>query len=189
MAGRARQVLAKLTPDEESRFGSRWWEAGAAIWHDSRPSFDDFFGPLLRRSFLRWGLEDELAEKAAALLQRRIDLVLETLEEDSLPKFRSWLTAVVRNAAKDCLEQLRTMARSGDDRFAEIVGTVIDEADAINEFEMRELRMEAERRVQRDGGVSEGHWMFYSFMVHDGWTAPKVAKHFRRNDRERIHGG
>lgn len=176
LSNRARQVLAGLTTEEEARIGHRWRGAGTAIWRDSRPHFDDLLAPLLTRSFRKWGLDDDLAARAAARLQARIDRVLDRLEEDSLPRFRSWLAAVVRNAARDCLEQVRQMVRCGDDRFAELVETLVDEKDFLSEFELREVRLEAERRIRSEGGVSDRHWEIYSLMVHDGCTGPEAAE-------------
>jgi DNA-directed RNA polymerase specialized sigma24 family protein len=178
LATRARQVLAELTPDEEFQFRERWWEAGAAIWHESRPSFRDFFGPLLTRCFQKWGLEAALAEKAALALQERIDPVLDKLEEGSLPRFRSWLNAVVRNAARDCLDQMRKTIRTLGPLPSDVEVLLEDDEDFAKELELREIRLEAERRARSQHGISERHWMFYCYMVHDGWTAPQVAQHF-----------
>jgi DNA-directed RNA polymerase specialized sigma24 family protein len=173
----ARQVLEELKPHEEEMFARRWWQAGASIWHDSRPSFHDLFAPLLNRCLAKWGLDATLVEEASLALEVRIDRVLDTLDQDSLPPFRNWLTAVVRNAAKDCVQQVKKMAPTFTTlSLDEEVGLDDGGESFIKELERREIRVEAERRVF--GRVSERHWVFYSRMVHDDWTAPQVAQHF-----------
>jgi DNA-directed RNA polymerase specialized sigma24 family protein len=127
---------------------------------------------------VKWGLDAPLAGKAALALQERIDPVLDKLEEDSLPRFRTWLNVVVRNAARDCLVQMRKTIRTFAPLPAEGEDLLEDDADFSREIELREIRLEAERRARSRRGISERHWMYYCYMVHEDWTAPEVAQHF-----------
>jgi DNA-directed RNA polymerase specialized sigma24 family protein len=178
VAARVRQLLAQQTADEREQFRVRWTETRGDLWHQPRPSFEAVLEPLIERASAKWGLEGAAAERTTQLFQARVARVLETLEEDSLPRFRDWLRAVVRNAARDCLQVLHKMVEAGDVRIDPMPEPIVPGDDFTREMELREVRLEAERRVRSNGRVSERDWLFYTRMVHDGWTAPELSRTF-----------
>ena len=111
-----------------------------------------------------------------ALTGRVLDSLRRVLGDPTqvpLPKFHSWLDMVVRNAARDCLKDVKKIAsREGNALLDQFVGT--GESDEfVREIELRELRQEAEARVR---GVSERDWTIYRLIVHDGWSGKDVAE-------------
>jgi DNA-directed RNA polymerase specialized sigma24 family protein len=171
----ARRLFAELSSEDEDGFAREWLAAGPAIWGNSRPSFPGFFGPFLTRSFSKWGLESALAQQAARALQQRINALVPALEEDSLPRFRSWLTVVVRNAAYDCLKQFKkrfpTLANSASEDEFDIED---DAGEFVADIERREIRAKAEERCRAQ--VSDVHWSFFCEMLYEGLTGPEIAK-------------
>jgi RNA polymerase sigma factor (sigma-70 family) len=174
VAGWVDRVLDELTREEQTQITNRWWEAGAAIWRDPRTRFDDLLRPALTRAFLKWGLEDPLAEQGASLLQTRINTTIATLGEETLPKFRGWLIRLVRNTAWDYRHRAQKWARRGDNRFAEFAGTASDPKDSYEELELRDLRLEASNRL-RLAGVSDHDWKCFTRRIYDGLTTAEVA--------------
>ncbi len=170
-----RRLFAELSCDDEDVFAGEWLAAGPSIWGSSRPSFPGFFGPFLTRTFLKRGLENTLANRAGQALQQRINALVPALEEDSLPRFRSWLTVVVRNAAYDCLKQFKkrfpTLPKSASEDELDIED---DAGEFVADIERREIRAKAEERCRAQ--VSDLHWTFFCEMLYEGVTGPVIAE-------------
>jgi RNA polymerase sigma factor (sigma-70 family) len=168
------RFLDELTGDEVIEITNRWWEAGAAIWRDPRTRFDDLLGPPLRRAFFKRGLDDALSRTGAALLQTRINTTIDTLGEETLPKFRGWLITLVRNTASDYRRRENRWGERAACRLAHLADTAPASEDSYKELELRELRLEASNRL-RIAGVSDSDWTCFTRKIYEGLSALQVA--------------
>jgi RNA polymerase sigma factor (sigma-70 family) len=122
-----------------------------------------------------WGLPGEHREWLGRRIVEDLGRTTSDRSRVPLPRFHSWLNAVVRNSAIDCVRDLRQVAqRDRDTKLLRFLPDVPgDEDDFVRALELRDLFQEAEARVE---GVSERDWQIYHLIAYKAYTGQEVAE-------------
>jgi RNA polymerase sigma factor (sigma-70 family) len=148
--------------------------ADAAAWDGDFAKFEAVYGPVILRRAGRWGLGPAEAEELRRQLLGALARAMKTVKDADLPRFRSWLRAVVHNAAIDCLRELsRKSYRSGSEKVQELIENAAARDDFVAAIEQQELLQEAEARVQPT--VKERDWEIYKLRLYEGKGNAEIA--------------
>jgi DNA-directed RNA polymerase specialized sigma24 family protein len=178
-AGAARELLNVMTAEEIAGIAGLKGltdAPSAAAWEAAWSAFRDIYRPVLLRCCAeRWGLGQVQAQAVAERLLGHLGPAIRNLNAATLPRFRAWLHAVVRNAARDCIDELgRLPPGPGHVQLQRLLANQACREDFVNEIVLADLRQQAEEKVRHR--VNPVHWQAYTLMVYDHLPGEEAAR-------------
>lgn len=161
-----REEFARLAVLQERLAGPE----NLPTWSTSWTVFEELFGPVISRYLLKRGMSGDEAEQRARQLLPALARAMHEVTDADLPRFRSWLYGVVRNAALDCFEDLHR------DGYQLSEDEPLARQDFVKQLEQRELLNEAESRVEQQ--AKSDHWAVYRRVMHDQCSGEVTAREF-----------
>jgi DNA-directed RNA polymerase specialized sigma24 family protein len=171
--------LVKLGPDPaahpmlgdlKQRLADRHQKACAREW----PTFRKHCEPVFDRALSKHGMGFETEPALFEILMSSLYAAARSLTAQEQYSFRGWLGGVIRNAAIDCVRQIRRIPITVQEGK---IKTKPVEDEFVKELVLHELRERAESRV-RDR-VKSTHWQLYWLKVHEEFTSREVADQIR----------
>jgi RNA polymerase sigma factor (sigma-70 family) len=176
--GAAKELLNAITPEETVKVAHLKGLTDpptAAAWEAAWSAFQRVYRPVILRCCERWGVGEDQAEQVAERLLARMGPVIRTMNAAALPRFRAWLSAVVRNAARDCIDEIDRLPHgAGNESVQSVLVNQESRNDFVNEIVLAEVRQQAEEKVRTL--VNPAHWDAYRLKVHDGLQADEIAR-------------
>jgi DNA-directed RNA polymerase specialized sigma24 family protein len=176
--GAVKDLLNAITPEETVKVAHLKGltdPTSAAAWETAWSGFQPVYRPVILRCCERWGVGQDQAQQVAERLLNQMGPVLRTMNAAALPRFRAWLSAVVRNAARDCIDEIGRLPHgAGNDSIQSVLVNQESKNDFVNEIVLAEVRQQAEEKVRTL--VNPAHWDAYRLKVHDGLPADEIAR-------------